>query len=191
MQSAYIYQLVDERRRQENLLGTLSLAVTERFLGECRSEAAGSAAAAAALAAISTFLDRCSIEQLSRSLALSHSATVRLVDKLESRGDIERLPGSDRRSVAISLTAQGRTRAAGIRRARVGSLDELLEPLTESERRELSKLHEKLLAGIVSGGAAPARVCRLCDIDGCGHFTDCCPVTNAARALRNERAAAD
>jgi hypothetical protein len=161
-------------RREANLLGSASLAVVDRMLAACRSEASSTGESAAGIVAAATFLAGSSIEALSRSVGLTHSATVRLVDKLEARGDLERRPGPDRRSVA----------AGGVLAARETALEEMLGALTAAERRELARLHEKLLAGVVRAGATTTNVCRLCDADSCGHDAGRCPVTETARETR-------
>ena len=154
------------------------------MLAACRSEASSTGESAAGTVAAATFLAGCSIEELSRSVGLTHSATVRLVDRLEARGELERRPGQDRRSVAVVATRKGKSRAARVLAAREAVLDEMLGALSKAERRELARLHEKLLAGVVRAGATTANVCRLCDAGGCGYDVGRCPVTEAAREIR-------
>ena len=54
--------------------------------------------------------------------------------------------------------------------------------LGAGERRALTELHEKLLAGLASDRASARRLCRLCDADACGHERGTCPVTMAVSA---------
>ncbi len=169
-------------RRQANLLGSLSLAVSDRIRSACVEEAQNGGEAPAGLVAIATFLSGGSIEELSRALALSHSATVRIVDKLETQGLVRRQGGADRRAVALMATERGRKRSDRILAARESVLAGLLDPLSEADRTQLTRLHESLLAMLVDDGAAPTQICRLCDPDGCGHETGDCPVTEAGRA---------
>ena len=83
-----------------NLLGALSLVVHDRF-GEAMTEATGgSETAAAALSSLDNFLDRPTIDTLRRVLGLTSSGTVRLVDRLEDEGLVERGTGEDRRAAA-------------------------------------------------------------------------------------------
>jgi MarR family transcriptional regulator, negative regulator of the multidrug operon emrRAB len=169
-----------ERAREGNLLGTLSLAVTERMDRAVTTAAAHSGAAPAALAALSTYLDGASIDPLRRPLGLTHSAAVRLADRLAAAGLARREPGVDARSVSIRLTRAGFAAAERIRRERGTALAGVLEPLTVDERAELTRLHEKLLGGLIGGRADAAHVCRLCDVEACGHHDGRCPVTQAA-----------
>lgn len=171
-------------QRHANLLGTISLAIVDRIRDETANEAGSGGEAPAGLVAVATFMAGASIERLSEALGLSHSATVRLVDKLEGRGLVRRALGPNRRTVAVEATRAGRARAERVLAAREDSLDQALEALTVGERRELTRLHEKLLAGIVRAGGPPARVCRLCDARACGHEAGDCPVTEASRPLR-------
>ena len=166
--------------REANLLGSFSLAVADRMLEACHEEAGGSGEAAAGLVSIATFLEGATVEELSKGLGLTHSATVRLVDRLEGRGDVERRPGGDRRSLSVVATDQGAAKAARIRSARAEALETMLMQLTAAERSRLASLHAKLLGGVVDSGARPANVCRLCDAEGCGHYEGHCPVTQAA-----------
>ncbi|HEX2415073.1 MAG TPA: MarR family transcriptional regulator [Thermoleophilaceae bacterium] len=169
-----------EASREANLLGTLSLAVTERVEESIRGAASHSGAAPAALAALSTYLDGSSIDTLRRPLGLSHSAAVRLADRLVAAGLVRREPGVDARSVSIRLTAEGTVVAEAIRRERGAALAELLAPLSTAERAQLARLHEKLLGGLIGGRADARHVCRLCDVEACGHHEGRCPVTHAA-----------
>ena len=170
----------DVRAREANLLGTLSLAVNERVEEAATAAAAHTGAAPAALAALSTFLDGSSIDALRRPLGLTHSAVVRLADRLAGAGLVRREPGSDARSVSIRLTDQGAAVAEAIRRERGAALAEVLSPLSADERAELTRLHEKLIGGLIGGRADAGHACRLCDVAACGHDEGRCPVTRAA-----------
>jgi MarR family transcriptional repressor of emrRAB len=168
-------------QRQANLLGAFSLAVTDRVGAAVRDVAPSAGEGPAGLVAAATFLEGGSIEDLSQALGRSHSATVRLIDKLELRGLLERRGADDARSWAIVATESGGETARRILDARVAVLAELLEPLSPSERGELSRLLEKLLGGLASSGAERRRICRLCDCNACGHESGHCPVTEAPR----------
>ncbi len=171
---------VGEAAREANLLGAISLAVAERADEAVRLAAAHGGAAPAALVALATFLDGSSLDVMRRPLGLSHSAAVRLADRLARAGLVRREPGTDGRSVSIRLTPEGERLAVEIRAAREAALETVLAPLSLDERAELAALHEKLLAGITGGRADAGHICRLCDADACGHELGRCPVTIAA-----------
>ena len=114
------------------------------------------------------------IEALRQKLKLSHSGTVRLLDRLEEDGAIVREPGKDGRSVALTLSAQGRRRVRAILEARSAVLSEALAPLSQAERRELGSLIEKVLGRITRDAEHADQVCRLCDEAVCP--MERCPV---------------
>ena len=169
-----------ELARQVNLLGALSLAVNGRLESAVEPAAGHGGAAPAALVALAGFLSGASIDTLRRPLGLSHSAAVRLVDRLAEAELVKREPARDGRSVSVRLTPAGESVAERVRRERAAALEAVLEPLSAAERAELATLHEKLLAGLTGGRADAGRTCRLCDADACGHYEGRCPVTLAA-----------
>jgi DNA-binding MarR family transcriptional regulator len=173
---------VDEHARQANVLGATALAVADRVRSAAEDGAGEGASAAAALVSLAGYLDGQPIDSLTNPLGLTHSAAVRVVDRLVGAGLARRKPGADRRAVAVELTAEGRQAAERARAARTGALEDALAMLEPSERAELTRLHEKLLAALVDGRAAAGYTCRLCDIDACGHYQGRCPVTQAADA---------
>jgi MarR family transcriptional regulator, negative regulator of the multidrug operon emrRAB len=181
---------VGEAAREANLLGAISLAVAERADEAVRLAAAHGGAAPAALVALATFLDGSSLDVMRRPLGLSHSAAVRLADRLARAGLVRREPGADGRSVSIRLTPEGAVLATEIRVAREAALEVVLAPLSPAERAELTALHEKLLAGITGGRADAGHICRLCDADACGHELGRCPVTIAADRAESATAVA-
>jgi MarR family transcriptional regulator, negative regulator of the multidrug operon emrRAB len=169
-----------EPPREANLLGAISLAVAERIDDAVKLAAQHGGAAPAAIAALATYLDGSSLDVMRRPLGLSHSAAVRLADRLVGAGLVRREAGADARSVSIRLTPDGARLAERIRAAREAALEAVLAPLTAGERAELTVLNEKLLAGITGGRADAGHICRLCDADACGHERGRCPVTLAA-----------
>ena len=166
--------------REANLLGTLSLAIAGRVEHAVASPLGPSAPAA--LSALDGFLGGEPIDALRQTLGLTHSGAVRLVDRLEAAGLAERRPGSDARTVAVVLTPVGHAAAEAVREARAAVLGEALTVLSADERATLTRLHEKLLAGLTSDRASARRICRLCDVEACGHHRGTCPVTEARRA---------
>jgi MarR family transcriptional repressor of emrRAB len=168
--------------RQANLLGTLSLAVSGRVEAAVAARSPYGPSAPAALAALEGYLGGEPIDALARVLGLTHSGAVRLVDRLADAGLVERHRGGDGRAVAVVLTPAGRRAAGEIRAARERALAEVLAVLGAEERRVLTGLHEKLLAGLTTGRDSARRICRLCDPGACGHEQGTCPVTTAASA---------
>jgi DNA-binding MarR family transcriptional regulator len=168
--------------RDANLLGTLSLAVSDRLAAAVGEASGQGGAAPAALVALAVYLDGSSIDKLRRPLGLSHSAAVRLIDRLAQAGLVRRERAGDGREVSVKLTAAGSDAAERIRLARERALEAVLEPLDPAGRETLARLHELLLAGLTAGRADAQRLCRLCDAGACGHEEGLCPVTRAADA---------
>jgi MarR family transcriptional regulator, negative regulator of the multidrug operon emrRAB len=152
-----------------NVTGALAVAVSDLLDADSRA------------AALVTLLERgaLTIEWLRRIVGLSHSAAVRLVDRLAEDGLVHRRRGPDRRSVSVLLTARGRRAAERLRRERHTTLVGLLAPLEPEERRTLLALTEKVLAGAVSGRWEARLICRLCDHGVCA-AAGSCPVDRAA-----------
>jgi DNA-binding MarR family transcriptional regulator len=172
-----------------NVLGALSLAVADHMNSAVEAVAALGPSAPAALAALHEFLDGGSMTQLSSVLGLTHSGTVRLVDRLVAEGLVDRGGSSDGRAVSIALTRRGRRLAAQVLRTRRNSLDGALSELTAADVRDLSRVLDKMLTTIALTRAkersapTPGRpqpwLCRLCEFDACGRSKGNCPVNNA------------
>jgi DNA-binding MarR family transcriptional regulator len=180
---------VDEAAHEANVLGAVSLAVADRVRQAVERGAGKGGSAPAALVSLATYLDGSPIDSIRGPLGLTHSATVRLVDRLVEAGLAERREGQDRRSVSVELTPAGRDMAARATRAREEALEEALAGLAPDERAELARLHGKVLAVLTDGRAAAGRICRLCDAQACGHWEGRCPVTRAADAAQARAAA--
>ncbi len=174
-----------------NRLGALSLRIADLTERAIRVPGARSSSAATALSALATFLERPSVDELSRVLGLSSSATVRVIDGLVAEGLAVRTRGGDRRVSAVRLTPDGRRRAAAIVAARGHLLAEARAVLTEEERRGFDAAVDKILVGLIRTTSAPATsaaarprgwMCRLCDTGVCGATAagQPCPVTLAA-----------
>lgn len=169
--------------RAGNLLGALSLAVADRT-SEAVGDAAGqSESAAIALSALRHFLDAPSVDKLRRVLGLTPSGAVRLVDRLQSAGYVERRPGAhDARSVSVHLTPSGRRAAERVSRARAEVLDGALATLGSQEREQFEELLALVIPGMIRGPGATRWMCRLCDMGACQRDQGRCPAANAARA---------
>jgi MarR family transcriptional regulator, negative regulator of the multidrug operon emrRAB len=171
-----------EADRQANLLGAVSLAVSDRVRVAAELAAGQGGSAPAALVSLATYLEGGPIDSLRGPLGLTHSAAVRVVDRLVDAGLVLRREGADRRSVAVALTPAGREAAERAARARAEAVEAAMSALDPAERAELARLNEKLLATLTDGRATAGHICRLCDAEACGHYDGRCPVTRAADA---------
>jgi DNA-binding MarR family transcriptional regulator len=167
--------------RAANLLGALSLVITDRTADAMADAGGRPESAAAALSALLHFLDRPSVDLLRQVLGLTSSGTVRLLDRLAEAGYVVRGPGADGRSASISLTASGRAAAGQVALARIGVLDSALSALSADERADFDRLAGKVLAGLIRGPGATRWICRLCDTGTCRGTAGGCPAGNAAR----------
>lgn len=162
-----------------NLLGALTLLLYDRMERETVHIAGRRAMAASALTSL-LFAPGLPIEALARILDLSHSACVRLIDRLVEDGLVERRAAPDLRAVALHLTAAGRVRAPKILQARYKALSGVFEALSTGEQKLLAGLLEKLLYNLTEGRGEADHTCRLCDEASCTAHG--CPVEDKAMA---------
>jgi len=159
--------------RLENLVGALAVALCDR-IDEDADRTVPRREPAAAIAIIGRS-PGWTIRQLSGDLGLSHAATVRLVDRLvEDQLIVRGRSESDRRAIALSLTAAGRKTYRSILDARRKTLREVLSKLEADERDSLKSIAGKLL-GLTATSQTRSRICRFCDVESCGP----CPIDEA------------
>jgi MarR family transcriptional regulator, negative regulator of the multidrug operon emrRAB len=166
-------------QREANLLGVLALELAGRMAAATAEAVSMGAGAPAAIAALRLY-PGCTIDDLRRVVGLSHPGAVRLVDRLQRAGLVERRRGDDARTVALVATAAGEGAAARILDARLTAIGDVLALLDEDGRRALEPLLERLVGGLAGDRPTARRVCRLCDADACGH-PQRCPITQALR----------
>ena len=164
-----------------NLLGALSLVITDRTAEAMAGAGGRPETAAVALSALVHFLDHPSVDRLRQVLGLTSSGTVRLVDRLVAAGYLERGPGPDGRTTSVALTEVGRAAAAGVIAARAAVLGGALAVLSPAEREAFGALAGKVLTGLIRPPGATGWMCRLCEVGACRAAPGGCPVTNAAR----------
>jgi DNA-binding MarR family transcriptional regulator len=160
-----------------NLLGALTVALADRMNEATSGAAGGTGEVAAALSSLNMFLGSPSIKLLTQVLGLTPSGAVRLVDRLEHAGLVERSVGGDARSRRVGLTRKGRAAARAVAAARRDVLEPALAPLSERERARLDELLAKVLIGLKRGPGAKRWTCRLCDVHACGRNEGRCPFT--------------
>jgi DNA-binding MarR family transcriptional regulator len=172
--------------RAANVVGALALVLTDRITDAVEDAAAQAETGAVALSALRHVLPPDpSIDLVRQVLGLTHSGTVRLVDRLEAAGQVRRGSGHDRRTTTVSLTAAGRRAATRVTSERAGELQAALAVLTSDEQEQLADLAGRVLAGLGRDGAGGADgsverwTCRLCDTTACGRLRGRCPVAGA------------
>jgi MarR family transcriptional repressor of emrRAB len=154
--------------RTANLLGALGLEAATVMR-------AGRGAAMSALVTIAAHPDR-TVEELREPLGLSQPGAARLVQRLVGAGWVQRGGPGGRGGHRLRATGAGRRVIDDFAAARRGALLELLEPLSQAERAQLTGLLERMLATRTKDTTAAKRLCRLCERRVCTR----CPVTRAA-----------
>jgi DNA-binding MarR family transcriptional regulator len=172
--------------RAANVLGALALVLTDRMADAVEGAASQAESGATALSALVHVLPPDpTIDLLRQVLGLTHSGTVRLVDRLEAAGQVRRVAGRDGRSTAVRLTAAGRRAAGKVTRGRAGELHAAMQVLTGDEQEQLADLAGRVLVGLRRDGARGRErpverwTCRLCDTTACGRLQGRCPVAGA------------
>ena len=175
MRSAYISSM----DRTTNLLGALALAITDRLKAEMESVLDRSGESAAAIMIIG-YAPGLSVEGLRQVLDLSHPGTVRLIDRLEEDGVVERRKAEDGRAVALHVTRKGGKVRKHLMDRRLNTLEQALDGLTGDERLLLGDLLAKVLTNLPETEMDKHRICRLCAVRVC----DECPIPGNAPIFR-------
>lgn len=158
-----------KQQRIENIVGALSLALSDDVLRATQAYAPSSAPSAAI--ALVGHMPGMTINHMRGALGLSHPGTVRLVDRLVRDNIIQRSRSeSDGRAVALTLTETGEEVCGRILSARQNTLSKAIASLNTEEREMLGRLAETMLRGILKNEEHAIEVCRLCDPAIC---TDC------------------
>jgi DNA-binding MarR family transcriptional regulator len=124
--------------------------------------------------------EQVSIGAVASMIGLTHSATVRLIDRLEKDWYVRRLARKGR-EVLVEVTARGKRRAAELAGRRIEAAGLLLSVLDAGERQAISGALDRMLAAPIDSVVTAERVCRLCAREAC-RAADC-PV-EAAGARR-------
>lgn len=173
------------RLRAANLLGAVATEIAVRLESRAKRHANATGSVDAALNVIGLY-EGCTNGELGAALGLSHTATVRCVDKLEAEQWAVRETGTDKRSVALRLTETGRLRAQATMRDRCEFLAGFVDALTPEQRSQLECIAETLLRASVQAAKDAWFICRLCDPVLCP--PDACPVHQKAIELEPDAA---
>jgi DNA-binding MarR family transcriptional regulator len=153
-----------------NLLGALSLAVMDQIEQGARDVIGRAGETPAALIVIG--YGPITNDKLRRILGLSHSGTVRLVDRLVSDRLVERRSGKDDREIALHLTAKGAASRKDLLSSRISAVASFLDVLSPSERKRLRELIRDVLARQDTSEIDRFTICRMCDNAVCSN----CPL---------------
>lgn len=149
-----------------NLIGAFVTASGDELAAALERALGIGGSAPAALLAIDTWPDR-SIDFLAGVLGLTHSGTVRLVDRMQVAGLVERRPGRDGRTTAVRATRRGKARVRTARDARREILTALARELDPEVRSALEVALERTLRARARSRTEARYTCRLCDHSVC------------------------
>lgn len=159
-----------------NLLGAAAVAISD-LVDEAHFRVTGlRGEASAALLTIGTRPGR-SIEHLRQTVGLSHSGTVRIVDRLEARAWVKREDVTDGREVKLSLTTAGEVVFHDLLAARRKVLDAALGTVGSADGESLERSLASLLQALPATREDAWRICRLCEHGVCRKTA--CPVGSA------------
>lgn len=125
-----------------------------------------------------------SVEILRQVLQRSHPGTVRLIDRLEDDGSVERRKTDDGRAVALHLTPKGKKLRDRLMKRRRNILEAALEGLTADERLTFGDLIAKVLTTLPKTELDKHHICRLCEVRLCSND---CPIPGNAPILNPYR----
>lgn len=76
-------------------------------------------------------------------------ALTRLIDQLEQKGLVQRLPHeTDRRALRLALTPEGERMGVLLHKLRMGVMERMLQHLDEGEREQFMDYLQRMLAGL-------------------------------------------
>lgn len=170
-----------------NKFAALSLAVTDVTLS-ADDDLAPTAVAALISAANNP---PASIGEIAAIVGLTHSATVRLIDRLEADGLLHRRRRVGR-EVLVEITPAGRRRADGLQDRRLAVSSGFLASLSAEEQVLLDRLVDRMMRDHTARGYDRRRLCRMCARTQCNCcFETACPAdqgTPATESVTREEA---
>lgn len=163
---------MSEEIRTANLLGATALGLFDELKAALERQTGRSGESPAALVVLG-HQPGLSNEALSRLLGLTHTGSVRLIDRLVADGLVERRASTvDRRGVALYLTPVGEAARRDVLARREALMTRLVRRLPPDDQSQLADLLAKLLQGLARDDTHKLRICRLCDDHACKE----CPI---------------
>ncbi|OYT97703.1 MAG: hypothetical protein CFE49_00395 [Pseudomonas sp. PGPPP3] len=121
---------------------------------------------------------------LSNVLELSHSAAVRVVDRLEGDGLLERQAKDNKKQVGLHISQKGIFLSDEILSLRGSIVAKLLSPLESQQLDGLADCARTVIAANVDQELDAYKTCALCDEEGCGIN---CPTAAVVSCLPKEK----
>jgi len=165
-----------------NLIGTLALKIHDLQM-DASVEASGmSQTSCACLVSLAHQDTPQTISDIAEISNLSHSATVRLIERLEKSGYVFKTTNpSDLRKTHVSLTADGYKMRDKILKARRSAIAPVLSKFSHSDWKVIEWAAGIILADMTTSRLESEQICRLCDTVACGGND--CPVEKKALML--------
>ena len=161
-------------RQTANILGALALLIQDRVEAHWQQELDLSLMAAAALIQVD-WEPGCSIEGVAQNIGLTHSATVRIVDKLVERDLLTKdRARKDARAQSLKLSKAGKRTVEQLHATRNTVTDELLGLLPPQQVEALGKAVGTILCRTVTSLEESNATCRVCDQTRCR--PEICPI---------------
>jgi len=145
-----------------DLLGAAALAISSAVWGTYEMEPSDAAALNVVLAEPGI-----SVKGLSRTLGLTHSATVRVADRLAVAGLLTREPAGPGRTVALISTPRGKRLASQAAARRMEVLEHATSGLTDAQRQDLITSLAAVVRQLAADQEQIDQACRLCDQNRC------------------------
>jgi DNA-binding MarR family transcriptional regulator len=158
------------RSRSLNVIGAFALNLGDAIERNMAALAQRPRSEVVALVAVRQ-CDSFTVGWLASTLALTHSAAVRVVDRLEADRLIRRTRSSDARRVALALTKTGESLADQLIACRADTISAAVGPLDDQQLALLAGLIEASFFDAPLTEECAYRVCRLCHLEAC----DPCP----------------
>jgi len=157
-----------------NILGALALLIQDRVQARWQEELDLSPMAAAALSQIEQE-PGCTIDQVASRIGLSHSATVRVIDKLAERDLVTKdRARQDARAQSLKLTKAGKRMAQQLHNARNQVTDGLLSLIKPEQVAALHNAVGAILHEAITTRQEGDVTCRVCDESRCR--PEICPI---------------
>jgi DNA-binding MarR family transcriptional regulator len=176
----HAYHLTMKTDQLANIFGAMALSVATDMESAIEKSTSHSVSHCAALLAV-VQQPGLSIDELRQILQLSHSGTVRVVDRLVVADLVRREPGRDGRTLGLTATRAGVRSFEAIAERRLERLRVALKNLTQEEKSLLGVISAKLLHGSASSYTQAQRICRLCNHSVC-FGRGGCPVADGINA---------
>ena len=126
----------------------------------------------------------CNVSWLHGRLGLTQSGAVRLLDRLQELGLVQRTRTDGRREIALAVTPRGERAVRRGTAVRAGVIDSQLTGLSPADRDAFTVLAARALAGQRRTRDEGDEACRLCDWRAC---TPDCPMEQAIPAGDSRR----